>query len=247
MTITAIGFANKFYTLWNITDEYKDLGNGRTYVVTHYNYIKNISFDKETALAKYPGATLDENLRGKTASWDSKPKEIWDNVNVFRFGKYIYKNIEESTDIDYIAWYWDQITDESHKEFVSNVLKNHGYEIRKSDYDGHEYLMSSEAIKQEQEHLVKVNDKLNQCRNGFELSIFMTSNPDYFGEYRDGDIIYKFNKVEEKYYQGYDYYLPVLNGKAKRVKNKNLVITDYTYKFENNILTIIIDNFIIKK
>ena len=45
MNTTAIGFANKFYTLWNITEETKSLGNGCNYVVTHYTYIKNISFD----------------------------------------------------------------------------------------------------------------------------------------------------------------------------------------------------------
>ena len=58
MTVTAIGFANKYYTLWQISEETKPLGNGRSMVVTHYTYVKNISFDKETALAKYPGALL---------------------------------------------------------------------------------------------------------------------------------------------------------------------------------------------
>ena len=53
MNTIAIGFANKFYTLWNITEETKSLGNGCNYVVTHYTYIKNISFDKETV-----GSTL---------------------------------------------------------------------------------------------------------------------------------------------------------------------------------------------
>ena len=52
MNTTAIGFTNKFYTLWNITEETKPLGNGCNYVVTNYTYIKNIYFDKETALAK---------------------------------------------------------------------------------------------------------------------------------------------------------------------------------------------------
>ena len=68
MSITAIGFTNKFYTLWEITEETRPLGNGHNYVVTHYTYIKNISFDKETALAKYPNAIFDDSLRGKTRS-----------------------------------------------------------------------------------------------------------------------------------------------------------------------------------
>ena len=103
-----IGFANKFYTLWEVTEETRDLGNGRSYLITHYTYIKNISFDKETALSKYPGISIDENLKGHTESWSSK-KEIWDNVNTFRFGKYAYKNIEEVNDVSYTEWYWANI------------------------------------------------------------------------------------------------------------------------------------------
>ena len=46
MTITAIGYTNKYYTLWQITKESKPLGNGHNYIIIHYNYIKNISYDK---------------------------------------------------------------------------------------------------------------------------------------------------------------------------------------------------------
>ena len=96
MTTTAIGFSNKYYTLWQIEEETRPLGNGCNYVVTHYYYIKNISFDKDKALAKYPNASLDENLRGKTASWSSRPKEVWTNVDVFRFGKYKFEKSKDN-------------------------------------------------------------------------------------------------------------------------------------------------------
>lgn len=33
MNTYAIGFANKFYTLWSITEETKPLGNGRNYII----------------------------------------------------------------------------------------------------------------------------------------------------------------------------------------------------------------------
>lgn len=108
MTTLAIGFANKFYTLWNITEETKPLGNGRSYMITHHTFIKNISFDKEIALAKYPEAIFDENLRGKTASWNTT-KEVWDNVDTFRFGKYNGQKINEVNDLGYTEWYWDQV------------------------------------------------------------------------------------------------------------------------------------------
>ena len=81
----AIGFTNKYYTLWEIWEEHRPLGNGRSYVITHYNYIKNISFDRETAISKYPELPIDETLRGHTRSWNST-KEVWDNVDTFRRG-----------------------------------------------------------------------------------------------------------------------------------------------------------------
>lgn len=51
----AIGFANKFYTLWHVIE--------RKYSKT-YIYRKNISFSKEKAFEKYPDAVFDERLNG---------------------------------------------------------------------------------------------------------------------------------------------------------------------------------------
>lgn len=56
----AIGFANKFYTLWTVFEtKYK-----KTYI-----YRKNISFSKEKAHKLYPDAEFVEDLRGKTHSF----------------------------------------------------------------------------------------------------------------------------------------------------------------------------------
>ena len=35
----AIGFTNKYYTLWDIVEETRPLGNGHNYVITHFNYM----------------------------------------------------------------------------------------------------------------------------------------------------------------------------------------------------------------
>ena len=245
MTITAIGFANKYYTLWNITEESKPLCNGCNYVVTHYTYIKNISFDKETALAKYPNATLDENLRGKTASWSSLPKEVWDNVNCFRFGKYKY-NFINSTDVKYLEWYWNQLPLGDHKDYVSSYLEGLGYEIR-SWGDDHQYLMSPEALENEKENDRIVNSLEEKLNKGEIIEFTSERNPDMDGDIRIGNVIYHFNEVKENWYHGFDYYLPVVNGKQKRIKNKKLTITKYTYSRTENIITINIEEFIINK
>lgn len=251
MTVTAIGFANKFYTLWEISEETKPLGNGHSCVVTHYNYIKNISFDKETALAKYPNATFDENLRGKTWSWNSE-KEVWDNVDVFRFGKYKYEKID-NTDLNYLSWYWDQI-DGDHKEYVGEILKANGYEIRTNTYTNYDggihtstYLVSPEVLANERKNNEALNEIEIKLKNGETIEFVTEYNPDELGDCRIGDIIYHFNEVKENYYQGWSYYLPVVNGKQKRIKNKKIIITKYTYTRNNSVITINIEDFTINK
>lgn len=232
MTVTAIGFANKFYTLWQISEETKPLGNGRSYVITHYTYVKNISFDKETALAKYPGATLNENLHGMTRSWDSAPKEVWDNVDTFRFGKYAYTKIADNTDTNYLEWYWNQVNSD-HKEYVGNVLKSRGYEIRTWG-DDNQYLMSPEALENERIEEANKNEIMEVLKANNPIEISFDHNPGFDGCCRNGNVYYHFQEVKENYYQGWEYYLPVVNGKQKRIKNKNLIIKNYTYRTEDN-------------
>ena len=251
MTVQAIGFTNKYYTLWEITEEHRPLGNGRSYIITHYNYIKNISFDRETAISKYPDLPIDETLRGHTRSWNST-KEVWDNVDTFRFGKYCGEKIEKNTDTQYIAWYWDNI-DGDHKEFVGHVLEDNGYEIRERSYNNstgehiYQYLMSPEALEIERKEKKEFLEMIDSIKNATELNFFCEANPNSEGEYQDGKIHYHFQDVKENYYNGFEYYLPVLNGKAKRIKNKNILVTKFTYEInENSIIVQILDFKILK-
>ena len=220
-----IGFANKFYTLWEVTTETRPLGNGHSYLITHFTYIKNISFDKNVAIAKYPDAKIDEDLRGKTKSFQTR-KEVWDNVDTFRFGKYAYESIENGpASLDYIAWYWDQVYGD-HKDYVAKVLTDNGYEIRKYYINGHEYehLMSPEALKNEKIMNAKIAEVTNKINNGDDIILHIDSNPNEYGEIYIDDIKYTFDEVKENYYDGYYYYLPALNGKGKRVKNKDIKV-----------------------
>jgi len=251
MTIKAIGFTNKYYTLWEIWEEHRPLGNGHSYVITHYNYIKNISFDRDTAIAKYSGLPIDESLRGHTRSWNTT-KEVWDNVDVFRFGKHKYDKIDDCFDTDYITWYWDNVGGD-HKDYVGKVLIDRGYEIRERVYNFssgprvEQYLMSPEALEQERKAKREFQEMVEKIENATELTFFCDHNPGYDGEYWDGNIHYHFQEVKENYYNGYDYYLPVLNGKAKRVKNKNIIVTKFTYEIiENTIIIQILDFKILK-
>ena len=252
MTKQFIGFTNKYYTLWSMTEDFKPLGNGHSYVVQHFTYIQNISMDRETAFKKFPGVEYMEGLRGKSHSFDYK-KEVWDNVDTFRFGKYKYEKIESVNDLNYTAWYWDQVYAE-HKDFVSEFLKKNGYEVRTHtwiSYDGtektDEYLMSPEALEEEKKNIAAVNATIEKCKNNESFEFIPEYNLDEMGDYRDGDIIFHFAEIKENYYQGYTYYLPILNGKAKRFKNKNIKVTKYSYSVNNRIVTINVEDFEIMK
>lgn len=252
MAITAIGFTNKFYTLWEITEETRPLGNGHNYVVTHYTYIKNISFDKETALAKYPNAIFDDSLRGKTRSWEST-KEVWNNVDVYRFGKYKYEKID-NRDLNYLAWYWNNIYEEDHKKFVEDILTANGYEIRTHTYTRYngevvssKILMTPENLETERQNNEEFNKMLAELEAGNPINVFIEYNPDSEGYYTDGNINYHFQEVKENWYSGFTYYLPVLNGKAKRIKNKNIIIKKYTYTVNNKVINIEVLDFEIVK
>ena len=48
----------------------------------------------------------------------------------------------------------------------------------------------------------------------------ITSNPKEDGRIIVDGVVYYFPKVVSRYYEGYVYYVPVTNGKAKRIKNK---------------------------
>ena len=240
-----IGFANKFYTLWEVTSEKRFLGNGHSYLVTHYQYIKNISYDHDTALAAYPDAEFDESLHGHTHSWEST-KEVWDNVDTFRFGKYQYMKIGDF-DLSYLAWYWDNIYDEAHKAYVENILINNGYVIEHNH--GHSAILSPSEVEERNQAEKKFQQELDLISSSLILYLTPMQNVRSDGYYRDGDLVYHFQEVKENYYAGTYYYLPVLNGKAKRIKNKTLKITNFTYNINkqlNDIEIEVLDFEIIK-
>ena len=69
----AIGFANKFYTLWTIRKDdnfFQDAyGNARCVGSTiHYTYHKNISTDINKVKELFPNLEVYEDLHGKSNS-----------------------------------------------------------------------------------------------------------------------------------------------------------------------------------
>ena len=239
--MNVIGFANKFYTLWDVSKHTETTEYGS---ITYYSYtyIKNISMDNNTAFAKYPGVEYDENLRGKTISFKTTPVITYTDVTKFRFGKYATVSIDDVNDLNYTMWYYDNIEDSTHRDYVKSVLINkYGY----IEYNGSLYTEEDYAtILEENAHFDNVMKMIN---NNEVLTFVAESNPNEYGELYVDRMKYCFNEVGENYYNGHYYYLPIVNGKQKRIKNKKVNVTKYTSTFDDNRITVNILEFTITK
>ena len=111
-----IGFANKYYTLWDCTTNEHTDDRGIRYITYSNVYLKNISFDLDKAQKLYPGAPVDESLKGHTRSFNTN-KVIYPD-NVFNFGKYCGKRFDECSDYDYMAWYFQQVDKVQQEELI---------------------------------------------------------------------------------------------------------------------------------
>ena len=221
-----IGFANQYYTLWEYSREVTTGRSGVRYIKEQYTYLKNISRDINKVAALYPNIQPDPDLKGHTKSWGRERVEY--PVNVFRFGRYEGCRFDEVTDYSYMRWYFEQ-TFRSAQELLKPILEANGYHVFTYG-DGNWGVETQEEYHQKLERerdRAEMRRTIMEAFEAGELVLFIDSNPNSNGEWieqRSGMTI-QFDEVAERDYQGWTYYLPVLNGKAKRVKNKSIKIT----------------------
>lgn len=242
--MNVIGFANQYYTLWDCYTEVTNGRNGIRYIKEHNQYIKNISKDWNKVQKKYPGLQLDESLKGQTRSW-TRNNVIYPE-DVFRFGRYVGEKFTDVHDYDYMAWYFTQTVGEA-QEALKPILEANGYHVFTYG-DGSYGIMTQESWNEQLElerNREEARKILNEAFEDGSLVIFMDSNPNESGAWYDkhSGVTFYFDEVRELSYQGFPYYLPVLNGKAKRVKNKSIRILDGAFEGE----TFRIHNFEVKK
>lgn len=219
-----IGFANKFYTLWDVTSKVVESKYSKDTLVTN-TYIKNISMDIDKVKELYPDVEIDESLRGHSCTFEYTKERKETNTDKFNFGKYEGKLISECTDNSYLCWFFDNC-DGERKQNVEARLVELGFVI-KDDI----IFTQEEIAKQEQiERMLSNKEELEILFNR-NLSIEFDSSDKCYGVYRNEDgILFKFNDVKLNYYNGFEYGLPLVNGKAKRIKNKTIKIKDYKYE-----------------
>lgn len=219
-----IGFAGKYYTLWSvISTEVKN--EKESYTHRTFAYLKNISMNIDKVKSLYPGVEIDKTLNGKHYYTTIENYKRIDDSNEFRFGKYAGKRIDNVADVEYTFWYSQQLIEDDNRAACYEFLKLHGYVVIEDRiYSPEEYkrIQSDNSVCDE---LLATNAK-----QGY-IDLTITDNARYDAENRwvlPTNINNVFIVCEEgaktMYYQGWEYYLPIFDGKAKRMKNKTVRI-----------------------
>lgn len=226
MTTKVIGFAGTYYTAWTIDEEYRPLGNGRTYKVLKYNYYKNLSKDPNIAREKWGTDDIDMDLHG-SKSFErvfDKPEEV--AVDCFPFGRSKGQKYDSESE-SYLSWYYNEELNEERRNIVADILiKDYGW-VR----DG-SFIWSPEDWAANKVHRDAIENTKKLVHGKDPIKFTAKSSLNEYGEmtvYEDGiDLWVNFKNFRKMYYQGWEYGLPLDNkGVAKRIKNKTVIIKSW--------------------
>lgn len=233
-----IGFASQYYTLWMLTIRAEESQFERRKVF-EYTFVKNISHDLEVAKQKYPNATIDLTLRGHTNICRSESEKI--NQDLFQFGRYQGTKISNCTDLDYLYWYVRQVLSDENKKHCLDVLLAHGYGL-----EG-EFVFTPEEMEQRRIIKKEIADLEDSINKGY-IELQITSNvlfekEDLFIVLTDKRLRLIFSEAKSLMYNGYEYYLPIINGKAKKLKNKHVRVHVKNYEKQHDLGDLLITDF----
>lgn len=231
-----IGFATKFYTLWNYQEEPQYIMDAYgkyhlTGVIQKYFFIKNISFDIDKVMELYPGVTIDESLRGKYKSFESI-KKVSKPFGYFWVGKYNGKLISEviKNDLKYCIWASENLDIETCKainetpEFISYLEEKK----KKSE----ERIIDANLLEPNQEVELEfitngkscITSDYNSLFNGYwddEIKSGQFNGYELYAIAKHGEKEIIVDLDECKYISGmYPYLMPIINGKAQKTKGK---------------------------
>lgn len=244
-----IGFTTKFYTLWDVTVEHFTNAYGRKGERVTANYIKNISMDEQAARAKYPDAPVDLGLRGHSSfcrtKWEPLPSDV------FPCGMYAGKPIADCTDFGYLYWAVDtnMLCGES-RDIAVAVLLGSGqygqYDDMILPMDRVNDLLAQDAARDE----IAAAIDINGCVELLNVSNIKDWDENGFGSETGVDrvnLIWDRAAIERFEYNGWEYFLPVKGGKAKRIKGKKLRIVADHYTNDRRYLDVYVKDFEIVK
>lgn len=210
-----IGFANKYYTLWEVTSEtcQYQAPNGSiypSYMKYHYTYLQNISQDITKVVSLFPGVEIDLSLRG-SHSFTIRKVEIDLTPEILKFGKYAGYHINElvKIDFDYVLY------------MINNFPERETWKLAQTTLEYINYIQAKEeAIKQKIAAIIP----LVSGNHTFKIERNLDSGGDVFIAISDNHKLkLHWSNCKEFSYNGFSYFLPVgSNGKVKRIKNKEL-------------------------
>jgi hypothetical protein len=228
-----IGFSNKHFTLWNVSEPFQRFtGTGSWYWEQSFQFVQNLGFNRTDAFNRARQLTgqkqinIDYSLKGKSMSFTKKMESVCRMPNnlspFFEFGKYRDDKIDNTIDPKYLFWYYEQ-TGNVH---AKKILIDSGEYVEHGDK-----LVAHDEI-QHKMHVDKIVDVADESD---ELEVTAIRNINMNGVLKvdlDG-VVLDFeigDKVGTKYftYNEYEYHLPVIDGKAKRIKNKKIKIKYHT-------------------
>ena len=221
-----IGKATKYYTLWDVTSELQYTTNQRGENLPFYNkvsfiYLQNLSLDLEKAVAKAKSKGVtelepDEELFGRNRSWSRKEyiQKVYEPYQ-FRFGKYESTDIRDCEDSDYLRWYFRETSNEFASKRVIELEPTvyTMYDERIEKIEDVEKWLEQDILRDKLEKIIKTEG---------QIDLFVDRNIDDMGIVNIDGLSLFFKDKKEQYYNGYSYYIPSINGKGKRIKNKNV-------------------------
>jgi len=226
------GFANKFYTLWEVSEntEYNEF-NGHiygSYTRRHFHYIKNISFDEAVVKSTYPGIQYSSDLRGQSRSFYGPTSNVNRDWNYLISGKYAGKFITDlvKEDFDYIVWFrGSQYSSLQQVDIIEGTEEYKSY-VALEEAKVAERMSRYKKLVEDLNTTGLVFTALKNLRPGYKSSASGDYTPIgyYTYETEDGHLInVGFPNFSAMYYDGYAYGLPQdKKGKGKRMKNKTL-------------------------
>lgn len=122
-----IGFAEQYYTLWNVEKTTVAINQFQVKEKTHFLYVQNLSKDLDIAKSKVNDPfEIDMDLKGDKREFytEGEPQGIIPK-DVFKNGKYRFEKIKDCKDLDYIKWYYF----EYNNEVCLEVLLKNGFEL----------------------------------------------------------------------------------------------------------------------
>lgn len=205
--------------------------------------------DGQIARAKYPDARVDLSLHGHS-SWT---RTEWEPLpgDVFPFGKYMGEPIAECGDLGYLYWTVDtNRLDGERRDIAVSVLLRSGlygeYNGELMTMDRINELLAEDAIHDEIAAAIDVNG----CVDLLNVTNIGQWDEDTFGSNTDVNrvkLIWDRADISRFVYNGWEYFLPVKDGKAKRIKGKKLHIIADRYTYDRRFLEIRVKGFEIIK